>query len=91
MIWPIKNAANSPFRKKFFYITWPCTFELFSKFFLHPFKKEEQYSDSENFELPSHFLLSFALVKVFAALQKQEREQYQEISENIQNRNIEKY
>ena len=37
--------------------------------------------------LPSHF----ALIKVFAALQKQEREQYREISENIQNRNIEKY
>ena len=34
--------------------------------------------------LPSQFLLSFALIKVFAALQKQEREQYREISENIQ-------
>ena len=38
----------------------------------------------------AHFLLSYALVKVFVALQKQEREQYRVISENIQNRNIEK-
>ena len=29
--------------------------------------------------LPSHFLLSFALVKVFTALQKQEGQQYREI------------